>query len=166
MNILLPENKSFNTARIPDVDNDLYFSIINFSDLDDIDYHFIPVVFIEEFPKAGFELKIGEYRITVPFHWSILIGDPDVGDLEVIPLKKFMGREFSAFTYNPCKGFRPKFLPIEFCNLYQEIKWSIPSIKPSYLLSVPLRDGDNPLCAFFAEEKHKLPDVIDIKHLF
>ena len=28
MNILLPENKSFNTARIPDVDNDLYFSII------------------------------------------------------------------------------------------------------------------------------------------
>lgn len=165
MYILTPDNKSFNTVKIPDKVTDLYFCVLDYSDPEDIDYRFLPIVFVENFPKANAVLKIGENEVEVPLHWSILIGDRDFGELELMPIIEFHGRDFSAFTFNPCKGFMSTFEPIEIINIYQEVKWCIPTVMPDHLLTVPLRSGDNPPCAFFAEPKIKLPDGLDIRDL-
>lgn len=165
MNILLPENRSFNTAKIAE-ESDHYYCVLDYSNLDEIDYQFLPLVFIEDFPKAAAELKIGGHLMQVPLSWSILIGEKEFGDLELMPIMGFHGRDFNAFTYNPCIGYMPKYLEIEIINIYQEVKWCVPSMKPDHLLAVPIVIGENPLCAFFAEPKNKFPDEIDIRDLF
>ena len=59
MYILTPDNKSFDTARIPSKSTDLYFCVLDYSDIEDVDYRFLPIVFVENFPKANAFLRIG-----------------------------------------------------------------------------------------------------------
>lgn len=165
MYILTPENKSFDTTRIPASNTELYYSVLDYSDKEDIDYKFMPIVFVEDFAKASAVLRIGQFMVEVPLHWSVLIGDKEFGDLELMPLIEVNGRDFSVFAFNPCQGFMPKFIPFEIVNIYQEVRWCVPSVMAEHLLSVPLCKGENPLCAFFAEAKNKWPDNIDIKDL-
>lgn len=166
MYILTPENKSFNTAKIPNQTTHLYYCVLDYSDSNDVDYKFPPMVFIEDYAQASAELKIGEYIIQVPLKWSILLGDTHSGELEILPITSLNGRDFKAFLFNPCKGYMPSFFDIEIVNIYQEIRWCVPTVKPQHMLAVPLASGENPLCAFFAESKNKLPDVLDIRKVF
>ena len=166
MYILTPENESFDTARIPTSTSDLYYCVLDYSDPEFVDYQFIPLVFIEDFPKASADLQIGDYRIQVPLHWCILLGDMDFEDIEIMPLTSLHARDFCVFTFNPCKGYMPTFMPIEMINVYNEVRWCVPNVKPEYMLAVPLTGGENPPCAFFVEPKNKIPDVLDIKQLF
>ncbi len=158
MYILTPENKSFDTARIPNITNTLHYAVLDYSNPDEVDYRFPPLVFIEDYPKANIELKIGPYIIQVPANWSILLGEQDFGDLEALPLTSLNGRVFTAFVFNPCKGYMPKFLTVDIIGIYQEIRWTIPTLQQDHLLAVPLRGGDNPDCVFFIDNKNKLPD--------
>lgn len=166
MNILLPENRSFNTAQIPDSPSELYYCVLDYSNLDDIDYQFLPMVFVEDFAKASAELRIGGEIIQVPLSWSILIGEQEFGEIELMPIMGFHGRDFDAFVFNPCSGFMPDYQPIEIINIYQEVRWCVPSMKPEHLLVVPTSMRKNPSCVFFSDAKSKFPDEIDIKDLF
>lgn len=166
MYILTPENKSMDTALIPEATDALYYCILDHTDNDDVDYRFPPMVFLEEFPRASIELKIGKHVIRVPLSWSMLLGDEDCHDLEIMPLLSFNGRDFKAFIFNPRAGFMPSYVPVEIINIYQEVKWSIPSIQPTHMLCVPLCGGDNPPCGFFSESKNKLPEIVDISDVF
>jgi len=166
MYILTPENKSFDTSRIPNETTTLYYCILDYTDPEDVDYKFAPMVFIEDFARAAAELKIGDFRIQVPLHWCVLLGDRDFGDLEIMPITSLNGRDFCVFTYNPCIGYMPSFLPIDIVNIYQEVRWTVPTIKPEHMLCIPLADGENPLCAFFVDPKNKLPDILDIRQMF
>lgn len=165
MNILLPENRSFNTAKIPEGGSEIYYCVLDYSNIDDVDYHFLPMVFIEDFSKACVELKIGENIVQIPLPWSILISEQELGDVELLPFIEFHGRDFDAFTFNPCTGFMPEFMPIEIINIYQDVRWCVPSMKPEQLLAIPITTGKNPQCAFFAESKNKFPEEIDVRHL-
>ena len=165
MYILTPENKALDTIRIPASTSTLYHCVLDYSDHEDVDYKFPPTVFVEDFARASAELMIGNHRIQVPFNWCILLGDKDCGDLEIMPIKSFHGRSFQAFVFNPCKGYRPDFLPVDIVNIYQEVRWCIPTTKPEHMLAVPLCGGESPLCAFFVDEKNKLPDVLDIRQV-
>jgi len=162
MFILTPENKSLETSLIPNVTDTLHYCIFDHSNADDIDYKFPPMVFLEEYAKAAIELKIGNHTIRVPSSWAILLGDEDGGELEILPIFEFHGRDFKAFEFNPCGGYMASYLPIEETNIYQEVKWNVPSLQPLHLLAVPLCAGENPPCVYFTESKNKFPDSIDI----
>ena len=165
MNILLPENRSFDTAKIPEEGSEIYYCVFDYGNLDEVDYQFLPMVFIEDFAKACVELRIGKHLIQVPLPWSILISEQEFGDVELMPIIEFHGRDFDAFVFNPVSGFMPDFMPIEIINIYQEVRWCVPSMKPDQLLTVPIAIGENPPCAFFAEPKNKFPEEIDVRHL-
>jgi hypothetical protein len=55
---------------------------------------------------------------------------------------------------------------VQFLNAWPDVKWYSPKMRTANILAVPLRDGSNPPCAFFVKELAKIPDVLDIKHLF
>lgn len=164
MYILTPENESFDTNRIAyDKEVDLNYCVLDYTNAEDADYMFPPMVFVEEFAKSGSELQIGEYVIQLPWDWCLLLGDAEIGDLEVIDIKRINGREFNAFALNPVSSFKPEYLPVRILNFYNEIKWTTPVIKQEHMLCIPLHAGKEPLCIFACEPKNKLPDVIDVK---
>ena len=161
MRILTLENKSFEMNAIPDDVGDLRFCVLDNSDAKDPDYFFIPLIFMESFNRPALVLNIANNIIKMPVDWQILIGEPDLGDLEVLPLTSVNDRGFSAFAFNPRSSYRPEFYPIEIVDIYQDVKWYFPKLKPGQLLAVPLTKGDKPLCAYFVKDISRQSEVVD-----
>ena len=131
------------------------------SDPKDPDYFFIPLIFLESFNSPALVLRIGEHTVRMPVDWQILIGEPDLGDLEVVPLTSINDRGFNVFTFNPRSSFRPEFMPIEIVDIYQDVKWYFPKLKPGQMLAVPLNNGDEPVCAYFIKDVSRQSEVVD-----
>jgi len=162
MRILTVDNVGFDMTEIPDEVDDLRFCVLDNSDPKDPDYFYIPLIFLESFNSPALVLKIGEYTIRMPVEWQILIGEKDMGDLEVVPLTSINDRGFSAFCFNPLGSFRPEFYPIEIVDIYQDVKWYFPKLKPGQLLAIPLEGNKkNSLCVYCVKEISRVSEVLD-----
>jgi hypothetical protein len=161
MNILTLDNIAFEMSEIPDEVDDLRFAILDNSNPKNPDYFFIPLIFLESFNSPALVLRIGDNVIKMPADWQVLIGEEDIGDLEVIPLTSINDRGFSAYTFNPLTSYRPEFYPIEIVDIYQDVKWYFPKLRPGQLLSVPLSDGSEPECAYFVKDISRQSEVVD-----
>ena len=147
MRILTLDNEPYDLNTLPEQVDDLRFAILDNSNPADPDYHYIPLIFLESFNSPALVLKIGNSTIKMPIDWQLLIGEPDLGDLEVVPLTSINDRGFSVFTFNPLGSFRPEFQMVEVVDIYQDVKWYFPKLKPGQLLAIPLEsDKEKPLC--------------------
>lgn len=166
MRILTLENQAYEMNEIPDEVEDLRFSILDNSDPKNPDYYFIPLIFLESFNAPALVLNIGGNIIKMPADWQVLIGEAELGDLEVLPLTSINDRGFSVYTVNPLSSYKPEFHPIEVVDVYQEVKWFFPKLKPGQLLSVPITDGDEPLCAFFVKDISRQSEIVDYSKIW
>ena len=46
-------------------------------------------------------------------------------------------------------------------HFYNDVKWYFPKMKNGQLLSVPVQEGDNPLCAYFVKDISRQNELID-----
>ena len=161
MRILTLDNTSYNMDEIPDEVEDLRFCVLDNSDPKDPDYFFIPLIFLESFNSPALVLNINNNLIKMPVDWQLLIGEPDLGDLEVVPLTSVNDRGFSAFSFNPRSSFRPSFYKVEIVDIYQDVKWYVPKLKPGQMLAIPLTEGDNPECVYFVKDISRQSEVLD-----
>jgi hypothetical protein len=146
---------------IPDEIDEVRFCVLDNSDPKDPDYFYIPLIFLESFNSPALVLRIGEHTIRMPVDWQILIGEPDFGDLEVVPLTSINDRGFNVFTFNPLTSYMPEFKPVEIVDIYQDVKWYFPKLKPGQLLAIPLTEGEKPMCAFFIKDISRQSEVVD-----
>ena len=153
MRILTIDNLPFRMENIPDEIDELRFCVLDNSNPKDPDHYFIPLIFMESFNSPALVLKINGNEITVPVDWQILIGEAEFGDLEVIPVTSLNDRGFS--------GFRPEFKLIDVVDIYQDIKWYVPKLKPGQMLAVPLNDEPNPPCVYLIKELSRQSEVVD-----
>ncbi len=161
MRILTLDNTVYPMDQIPEEIDEVRFCVLDNSDPREPDYFYIPLIFLESFNSPALVLRIGEHTVRMPVDWQILIGEKDFGDLEVVPLSSINDRGFSSFCFNPLDGFKPEFHPVEIVDIYQDIKWYFPKLKPGQLLAVPLSEGESPLCAYFIKEISRQSEVID-----
>ena len=161
MKILTLENRTYELDVLPEEIDDLRFSILDNSDTSDTDYFFIPLIFLESFNSPALVLRIGENTIKMPMDWKILIGEPDLGDLEVLPLTSINDRGFKAFQFNPISSFRPSFLDIEILDVYNDVSWYAPKLKNGQILCVPLTDDPEPDCVYFVKDISRNCEIVD-----
>lgn len=166
MNILTPENTCFNMNMISKLVDDLQYCVLDYSNPNDVDFYFIPLIFLDTYPRPAADLQIGPYRVQVPLDWSIVISEKNLGNLEIIELKHLNDRPFEAFVLNPIKSYMPDFYEITIENLYPDITWNVPKLKYGHILAVPLETTDNPKCAFFVKDANRLPEQLDITKVF
>lgn len=161
MLILTEYNKSFDLDLLPEqISEDLRFCVLDNSNPTDPDYLFLPLVFMESFNSPTLKLRIGQHFVRVPVDWQLLIGEPEHGDLEVIPLTSLNDRKFKAFTLNPLSSYRPDFWEVEIEDIYPEIRWFLPKIKNGQLLCVPLTNGEKPMCAYFVKDIPRASEIV------
>lgn len=160
MNILTNENQSFAMNNLPEEIEDLRFCVFDNSDPVEADYYFVPLIFLESFVTPALVLQIGSHQITMPLDWQMLIGEPDHGDLEVVPLTSINDRGFNAFTFNPLSSFRPEFLPVEIVDVFTDNRWFFPKLKNGQLLCVPLTTGDKPQCVYFVKDISRNCEIV------
>jgi hypothetical protein len=99
MRILTLDNEFYNLETLPDEIDDLRFAILDNSNPSNVDYHYIPLIFLESFNSPALVLKIGDSTIKMPIDWQILIGEQEHGDLETLPLTSINDRGFNAFEF-------------------------------------------------------------------
>jgi hypothetical protein len=163
---LTPENNTFSMNDLPDQIDDVRYCVLDYSDQSNVDFFFIPLVFLDVFSRPAADLKIGPYRIMMPLDWSVVIADKNMGCIEIIELKHLNDREFDVFAFNPVNGYMPEFHEVSIQNIFPDFSWNMPRLKFGHILAVPLRDGLEPPCVFFVKDTNKLPDVLEITKIF
>lgn len=162
MQILTLENEHFDLNTLPkEIDKDIRYSVLDNSDPKDPDYFFVPLIYLESFSSPAVVLQIGPHQVQMPLEWSMVVGNSEIGDLEVLPLTSLNDRGFEAFLFNPLSSNRPEFLPVDVINVYQDVKFYFPKLKNGQLLTTPIRKGKEPPCAFFVKEVSRQSETID-----
>jgi hypothetical protein len=166
MNILLLDNTKYNLENLPEEVDDMRFAILDNSNPSNVDYHYIPLIFLESFNSPALVLRIGDKQIKMPLDWQILIGEKEHGDLETLPLTSINDRGFNAFTFNPLSSFMPDFLPIEIVDIYHDVTWFAPRLKNGQFLCVPIDDTEKPRCVYFVKEISRNCELVDYSQVF
>lgn len=166
MNILLLDNTKYNLENLPEEVDDLRFAILDNSNPQNVDYHYIPLIFLESFNAPALVLQIANKIIKMPVDWQILIGEKEHGDLETLPLTSINDRGFSAFEFNPLSSFRPDFVPIEILDIYHDVTWYAPRLKNGQFLCVPIDEGPKPRCVYFVKEISRNCEIVDYQQAF
>lgn len=165
MRILTLDNETFIMTELPDEIDDLRFCILDNSNPADPDYFFIPLIFLETFNAPALVLSIEGNIVKMPIvenrPWSIIIGDNEVGELEAVSVTSINDRGLKAFAYNPLSDFRSAFKEIEVVDIYQEIKWYFPRLKPGQLIATPLTDEPKSQCVFIGKEISRQSEIIN-----
>lgn len=161
MRILTLDNAPYDLDTLPEEVDDMRFAILDNSDPANPDYHYIPLIFLESFTSPALVLRVGEYEIKMPVDWQVLIGEPDLGDLEMLPLTSINDRGFKVFQFNPLTSFRPSFLDIEIVDVYHELTWYAPKLKNGQMLAVPIQEGEDPACVYFVKDISRNCEVVD-----
>ena len=161
MRILTLDNQSYDLNTLPEEVDDMRFAILDNSDPANTDYHYKPLIFLESFNAPALVLRIGQQQIRMPLDWQILIGEPDLGDLEVLPLTSINDRGFRAFQFNPLTSFRPSFPDIEIVDVYHEVAWYAPKLKNGQMLAVPISDDHDPECVYFVKDISRNCEIVD-----
>ena len=164
--LTLDQNKAYDLDHLPEEVDDMRFAILDNSNPQEPDYHFIPLIFLESFNAPALVLRIGTNTIKMPMDWQILIGEPEIGDLEVLPLTSINDRGFRVFQFNPLSSFSPTFLPIEIVDIYHDVTWYAPRLKNGQFLCVPLNDGPKPACVYFVKEVSRNCEIVDYSQAF
>ena len=166
MRILTNANDTYEINEIPDSIGDIRYCVLDYSDIDNVDYYFLPLVFLESFTSPAVDLRIGQFRLQMPMDWSLIIGDPEYGHIEVMSIKHINDRAFKAFCFNPIgtnrKGYIPSFKEVDIVNIFHDVKWYFPKLKNGHILCVALEAGPNPECAYFVKEVNRVSDSLDI----
>ena len=166
MRILTVENESYDLDYVPEEIEDIRYCVLDYSDKNNADYIFVPLVFLESFSCPAAIPKIGNNLVKAPLDWSLIVCDPGVVDPEVLPITSLNDRGFKTFVFNPITGFMPEFIEVEIVNIYQDVKWYFPKLKYGHILAVPLEEKDNPKCVYFVKETSKIPDVLSTEDLW
>ena len=166
MKILTLDNKPYNLEILPEEIDDLRFAILDNGNPQNVDDHYIPLIFLESFNSPALVLRVGDVTIKMPLDWQVLIGEPELGDLETLPLTSINDRGFKAFEFNPLTGFRPSFLDIEILDIYHDVTWYAPRLKNGQFLCVPIDDDEEPRCIYFVKEVSRNCEVVDYSQAF
>jgi len=167
MRILTLDNECFLLNNLPDeLEDDVRFSVLDNSDPKEPDFFFIPLIFLESFSSPAIVMEIAGKELMMPIDWHMAVGDSSSGnDLEVLPLTSINDRGFEAFLFNPLSSFKIEFGDIKITNFYNDVKWYFPKMKNGQLLSIPITEGKNPLCAYFVKDISRQSEVIDYSTL-
>ena len=167
MQILTLDNKCYKLISLPEqIEDEMHFSVLDNSDPQSPDFFFIPLIFVESFSSPAIVMEIGGNEIMMPVDWSMAVGDSYSGEnIEILPLTSINDRGFEAFLFNPLSSFKVEWADIQITNFYNDVKWYFPKMKNGQLLSVPITDGPNPLCAHFVKDISRQCELIDFSLL-
>lgn len=119
------------------------------------DYYFKKLVFLEQFESVGVHLRIGGHNVVLPANWSIIVGDRDTTDVEIVPIDETNDRGFTALSINPLLSTTPSFLEIEMVDIFPDMSWNTPKMDVHNFLVTPLPENYQNLSILIIDERNQ-----------
>ena len=166
MKILKTDNTPFNLDKVPETGDDIQYCVLDTNNNKNIDFFFIPLIFMETFNAPSMVMEVGEHTIQMPIDWSVMVIEKELGQCEMVPLTSINDRGFEAMVINPLTVNMTESHEIKIVNVFQDVKWYFPKLKPGHLLAVPLREGPNPPCAYFVEDISRTSEIVDVTKIW
>lgn len=162
--VLTSDNTTFDMNTVDHEIDDIRYSVLDYHK-SDTDFYFLPLLYAEAYEQPAAVLQIANHHITVPLSWSIIIADKHSGDMELIEIKDIRDRAFDAFVMNPITCYRPEFEPLTHVDTYADVFWTIPTMKATHVLGIPLTQCHNPPCVWMTFKRGKELDELDISQI-
>ena len=154
MLILTNENKTFDLNNIgSELTENVYYNIFDYGDKSNYDYYCKMLCMLESFNSLAIQFQIGDKKIILPHDWSIVVADPETGDIELVPIHEINTRNFHAFVFNPMESMLHKFFPLKLTDVFTDVAWTVPRLGFHHFLLMPIENKDNPNCIFIINEK-------------
>ena len=126
-----------NPTIIESVFDPVLTSIFWSLNLEEEDFMFTQIGFLEEHNEQGVGLSFGGQYVPLPKSWFVLIGEEDDGSLDLIKVKDIRGREFSAFLFDFDRSF-PRTVRMETVNPRIFTKFCYPIMPKNVMLVHPI----------------------------
>jgi hypothetical protein len=162
MKVLTTENFSYNLDKVPETADEIQYCVLDTNNKNNIDFFFIPLIFMETFNAPSMVMEVGPYTVQMPIDWSVMVIEKELGQCEMVPLTSINDRGFEALVINPLTNKMTESHEIKIVNVFQDVKWYFPKLKNGHIITVPTSNGPNPPCLFFAKETNQIPDVINV----
>jgi len=162
MKVLTTENISYNLDKVPESADEIQYCVLDTNNKNNIDFFFIPLIFMETFNAPSMVMEVGPYTVQMPIDWSVMIIEKELGQCEMVPLTSINDRGFEALVINPLTYKMTESHEIKIVNVFQDVKWYFPKLKNGHIVTVPVDNSPNPPCLFFAKDTNQIPDVIDV----
>lgn len=162
MLILTHDNKTFDLNRInSELTESVHYGVFDYSDKSNPDYFFRPLSMVETFNAVTIQYQIGRHRIMLPQEWSIVLADPETGDVELIPADEINVRGFHALIFNPLRMGLHTYQPLSPVDVFTDVSWTVPRLGFHNFLLMPLENKTSPDCILIINEKdqRKLPQL-------
>ena len=142
------------------------YSVLDNSHPKEPDFFIITHIFLVLFSAPAIVIESNGRVLMMPVDWHIAVGDSTAGcDVEILPLTSINDRGFETLLFNPLSSYKLDFGTLKIINFYNDVKWYFPKMKNGQLLSVPITEGKNPLCAFFVKDISRQSETIDYSAL-
>tara|TARA_B100001027_G_C16263057_1_gene330494 strand:- start:1778 stop:2278 length:501 start_codon:yes stop_codon:yes gene_type:complete len=165
MKILTTDNNYYNLDKIPEDGEDIQYCVLDTTNSKNIDFFFIPLIFMETFNAPSMIMEVGPYSVQMPIDYSILCIERELGQCEMVPLTSLNDRGFEALVINPLTSRIVDNHEIKIVNVFQDVRWYMPKLKHGHLISVPVEEKKEPKCLFFAKDINQIPDVIEVGNI-
>ena len=162
MKILTADNTVFDLDTVgSELAEAVHLGVFDYSNKNDYDYFFRPLIMTETFSSVTVEFQIGQNKILLPLGWSIVLGCPETGDIELIPVGDLNSRDFHAIVYNPIKAMMHKFVPLTPIDVFTEVSWTVPRLAFHNFLLMPINNNESPDCIIIINEsdQKKIPPL-------
>lgn len=154
MLILTHDNKTFDLNTVgTELSESIHYGVFDYSDKQNPDYFFRPLVMTETFNNVTIEYRIGNHKIMIPQEWSVVLADPDTGDVELIPADEINVRGFHVLSFNPIRNGMHSYLPLTPIDVFTDVSWTVPRLGFHNFLVMPLENKPNPDCILIINEK-------------
>lgn len=144
MEILLPENSSFNLNQPTSKLIDSKMCVFDYSDKDDIDFFMKKITTFISYRYPSVELLIGnKYYLELPLNWRVMIADKHDFICQLVPIEELLHFPNDTVIFNPYYIGTPKFVDIKINKINPNpIEHFVPKLPKKNCLVIPLGSKD------------------------
>lgn len=145
MDILLPENTSFNLNQPSSKLIDSKMCVFDYSDKDDIDFYFKKITSFISYRYPSAEISIdGKYSLELPLNWRIMICDDNDYLCQLVPIEELLHFPNQSVIFNPYICCNPKFVKLTINKINPKpIEHFVPKLPKKNCLVIPLGNKDS-----------------------
>jgi len=160
---VLDENKNpIKLKEAPYQGGNLYFTLLDFTDINDVDIVCFPLNVYEIFTTSVAEIRIGNLGfVYVPLDYHVPVGDRFHGDLELLDILSIIDKEIETLVIKPIDGYHIRWETIDVINIYEDVSYIFPVVRNTHLVACPIENVHNPYCIFVGNRTVKQNVILD-----